>query len=153
MDDLLQQVVVVRCQEMRMVYAANFMVFDAAAMRAEGVDIPADAFDGDGGFHMVGDVEEVVALLSCPRKAFGREEARDPDRGVRMLVDRGEDGEVRHRWPKLTGILQGRIGPGTFDEINPLLNACTAFLHVNAEGIKLVAQEAASDTEIESPLR
>src|SRR5262249_29468777 len=102
---------------------------------------------------MIGDVKEIVAFVRGPGEAFRRQKACDPDGWVRLLVARGQEGEARHGCPEPTRILQRRVGPGAFDELYPFLQACPAFLHVDAKGLELIAKEAAANTEIESPLR
>ena len=102
---------------------------------------------------VIGDVEQVVALLRGPLEAFRRQQAGDPDRRVRLLVDRRQDRQPRHRRPELALELQRRAGPGLLDEFDAFLDPLAAFLHVDAEGVEFVADEAAPDAEIEPALR
>ena len=136
-----------------MVDAADLVVLDAAAMLAQRVAVPADALDRDRMVDVIGDVEQVVALLRRPFEALGREQARHPDRRVRLLVDRRQHRQARHRRPELALEFQRRVGPGLLDELDALLDALAAVLHVDAEGIELVADETAPDAEIEPALR
>jgi hypothetical protein len=59
---------------MRVVDAADLVVLDAAAVLAQRLAVPADALDRDRMVDVIGDVEEVVALLRRPLEAFGRQE-------------------------------------------------------------------------------
>ncbi len=94
---LLQLLVVVLREEMRVIDAADLMVLDATAMLTQGVAVPADALDRDGMIDVIGDVEKVVAFLRRPFEAFGREQARHPDRRMRLLIDRWQDRQAGHR--------------------------------------------------------
>ena len=140
-------------EEMRVVDAADLVVLDAAAMLAQRVAIPADALDRDRMVDVVGDVEEVVALLRRPLEALGRHQAGDPDRRMRLLVDRRQQRHAGHRRPEIALELHRRAGPGLLDQLDALLDPLAALLHVDAENVELVADEAAADAEIEPALR
>jgi hypothetical protein len=72
---------------------------------------------------------------------------------VRLLEDRRKYGKSRHRRSELAVEFQRRIGPRLLDEGNAFLDPFAAVLHVDAEGVKLITDEAAPHAEIEAAAR
>src|ERR1051325_10779648 len=72
---------------------------------------------------------------------------------MRLLVDRWEQGHAGERRPETALELPRRPGPGLLAQPNALLDALAALLHVDAEDIELVADEAAADAEVKPALR
>ena len=87
-DDLLQLRVVVAVEEMGVIDAADLVILNPAPAFPQRAAIPADALDRHRMIDVIGDIEQVVALLRRPFETFRRHQAGDPDRRMRFLVDR-----------------------------------------------------------------
>ena len=90
-----------------------------------------------------------MTLPGGPFEALGRQQAGDPDRRVGLLIDGRKDRKAGHGGPKPALELQRRFGPRLADQGHALLDPLPTLLHRHAEGIELVADEAASDAEVE----
>ena len=153
MDRRFEHGVIVPGEEMGVVDAADFVVLDPPAGLPQGVPVPADALDRDIVVDMVGDVEKVVALPRRPFEALRRQQAGDPDRRVRLLVYRRKNRKAVHRGPEPAVEFERRLAPRLADQVDPFLDPLAALLHRHPEGVELVADEAATDAEIEASLR
>ena len=139
MDGGFENCVIALGKEMGVIDTADLVILDPPPGFDQRIAVPADAFDCLIVIDVIGDIEQVIALVRRPLEALRRQKTGD------------SDGQIGHLGAEKAFEFERWFGPGLLDQIHAFFDPFAAFLHLDPEGIELIADEPTPDAEIETP--